>query len=638
VTRGVTQSVTPSFPWAAVIGQERLKQALLLCAIDPAIGGVLVRGPRGVAKTTLARAFAELLPGRFVELPLGATEERVAGSLDLGRALGQGEVQFSPGLLARAHDGVLYVDEVNLLPDALVDLLLDAAATGTNVVERDGISHAHAARFVLVGTMNPEEGELRPQLVDRFGLSVEAEGSISPQARTQIVLRRLDFERDPVRFIAAFEAEQRALVERCQAARRSALQLDFTGPGVARAAELCHAAGVEGVRADLAMLRAARAHAAWHEHADIQVADVDAVAELALAHRRRGPRAAGAPSAGGAGGGGAPRSWSGGASPRREGASGDAANTAPASDAGGDAAGDASGRAGASDHGGCSDDAGGGSASTGARAGRAAGNASAPGGDSAERGALRAVPVRASEALRLPEWLASARPERPEHRATTPRQRRKRGPARGAPGAIDWFGTLARHPRPRFADLRRRVRPLADPALWVIALDCSASMLRSGALASAKGAAQALVTRAAQAHAEVVLISFGGRDVRREPTSRQPEQLGADIAALGAGGGTPLRRAVESALELLRSTGARRFGERRLLLFTDGRTRELVHDLAPAFGPIDACVIDCERGPVRLGLCARLARGIGGRLAHIDELVAASPPLPSRSVLVMRGE
>src|SRR5688572_30366616 len=265
------------FPWSAVIGQERLKRALLLCAIDPAIGGVLVQGPRGVAKTTLARAFAELLPGRFVELPLGATEERVAGSLDLSKALGQGEVQFSPGLLARAHDGVLYVDEVNLLPDALVDLLLDAAATGTNVVERDGVSHVHPARFVLVGTMNPEEGELRPQLCDRFGLSVSADAVQSRADREQVVLRRLEYEQDPEAFAARYAAEQAPLIAPCRRARASVATLPFSGEGATRAAELCHQAGVEGVRADLAMLRAARAFAAWHERTAISAADVDAV-------------------------------------------------------------------------------------------------------------------------------------------------------------------------------------------------------------------------------------------------------------------------------------------------------------------------------------------------------------------------
>ncbi|MQU54554.1 AAA family ATPase, partial [Pseudomonas sp. FSL R10-1339] len=164
---------TPHFPLSAVVGADSLKLALCLTAIDPKIGGVLIEGPRGMAKSTLARGLADLLAsGQFVTLPLGATEERLVGTLDLDAALGQGKAQFSPGVLAKADGGVLYVDEVNLLADHLVDVLLDVAASGTNVVERDGISHRHAARFVLIGTMNPEEGELRPQLLDRFGLNV----------------------------------------------------------------------------------------------------------------------------------------------------------------------------------------------------------------------------------------------------------------------------------------------------------------------------------------------------------------------------------------------------------------------------------------------------------------------------------
>ncbi|MET0410847.1 MAG: ATP-binding protein, partial [Polyangiaceae bacterium] len=247
------------FPFSAVVGQERLKLALILCAIDPSIGGVLVRGPRGVAKTTLARGFAQLLSGAFVELPLGATEERVTGTLDLAQALGERRVAFAPGLLARAHDGALYVDEVNLLPDALVDLLLDAATSGVNVVERDGVSHSHPARFVLIGTMNPEEGELRPQLLDRFGLCVSAEQAFAPEERARIVLTRLEFERDPAAFDARFASDQRALSQRCRQARELAPSIELAGPALARVSELCHAAGVDGVRADLAMLRAARA-------------------------------------------------------------------------------------------------------------------------------------------------------------------------------------------------------------------------------------------------------------------------------------------------------------------------------------------------------------------------------------------
>ncbi len=171
-------SALPHFPLAAVVGADELKLALCLAAIDPAIGGVLIEGPRGMAKSTLARGVADLLDGgRFVTLPLGASEERIVGTLDLDAALGEGRAQFSPGVLAHAHGGVLYVDEVNLLPDHLVDLLLDVAASGVNLIERDGLSHSHPARFVLIGTMNPEEGELRPQLLDRFGLKVQLHGT-----------------------------------------------------------------------------------------------------------------------------------------------------------------------------------------------------------------------------------------------------------------------------------------------------------------------------------------------------------------------------------------------------------------------------------------------------------------------------
>jgi magnesium chelatase subunit I len=180
--------IPPAFPFTALVGQASLQQALLLAAIDPGLGGVLVTGPRGTAKSTAARALAELLPeGQLVTLPLGASEDRLIGTLDIESALRDGAVRFSPGLLAKAHRGVLYVDEVNLLPDALVDALLDAAASGMNTVERDGISHSHEASFVLIGTMNPEEGELRPQLIDRFGLMVELENCFDPLVRQQIV-------------------------------------------------------------------------------------------------------------------------------------------------------------------------------------------------------------------------------------------------------------------------------------------------------------------------------------------------------------------------------------------------------------------------------------------------------------------
>ncbi|MFF7110638.1 ATP-binding protein [Pseudomonas sichuanensis] len=276
------------FPLAAVVGADELKLALCLTAIDPKIGGVLIEGPRGMAKSTLARGLADLLgDGPFVTLPLGATEERLVGTLDLDAALGQGQARFAPGVLAHADGGVLYVDEVNLLPDPLVDLLLDVAASGTNRIERDGISHRHAARFVLIGTMNPEEGELRPQLLDRFGLNVALDGLPAPEARQQIIRRRLAFDSDPEAFCAQWAGAQTELRERCRAARERLAAIALDDQALAWITERCFAAGVDGLRADLVWLRAARAHAAWRGHAAIEEQDVDAVAEFALRHRRR---------------------------------------------------------------------------------------------------------------------------------------------------------------------------------------------------------------------------------------------------------------------------------------------------------------------------------------------------------------
>ncbi len=282
-----TGVLPPAFPFTALHGQPTLQTALLLLSIDPLIGGVLVVGPRGTAKSTAARALAALLPGgRFVNLPLSASEEQLVGSLDLETALQGAQIRFRPGLLARAHEGVLYVDEVNLLGDGLVDLLLDACASGINHVERDGISHVHPARFALVGTMNPEEGELRPQLLDRFGLCVRLDNALPPVLREAIVRTRLAFDADPAAFAAHHAAGQGALAERIAAARAALPGIVFSDANHAAVAARCHAAAVEGVRADLVMLRAARAHAALAGREAIDVTDIDVVAELVLAHRR----------------------------------------------------------------------------------------------------------------------------------------------------------------------------------------------------------------------------------------------------------------------------------------------------------------------------------------------------------------
>ena len=285
--RMVEAATRLAFPFTALVGQPLLQRALLLVAIDPRIGGVLVSGPRGTAKSTAARALAALLPDApFVTLPLAASLEQLVGTLNVEAVLVDGQLRLAPGLVARAHNGVLYVDEVNLLPDALVDALLDVAASGVNTVERDGISQQHAARFALVGTMNPEEGELRPQLVDRFGLSVVLGNPLDPQQRLDILRTRLAFDEDPQALVAAHAAQLAPLAATVVAARAALPSLAWPDAVLQHAAALALAAGVDGMRADLVMLRAARALAALEGRNAVTSQDVDAVAELALAHRR----------------------------------------------------------------------------------------------------------------------------------------------------------------------------------------------------------------------------------------------------------------------------------------------------------------------------------------------------------------
>jgi len=275
--------MTATFPFSAVVGQDDAKLALLLNAIDPAVGGVLLRGQKGSAKSTLARGLASLLPGDapFVELPVGASEDRVVGTIDIEGALKHGSRRFHPGLLHAAHGGVLYVDEVNLLPDHLVDVLLDVAASGINRVEREGISEVHPSRFVLVGSMNPEEGELRPQLLDRFGLAVDVTATADPEERAEAVRRRLAFDADGSKFATAWDEDElrRRLLD-CAPAVLPADVLDTVS-------RLCAAVGAEGLRADLVICRAAAALAGWEGRGDAGEDDVRRVAPLALAHRRR---------------------------------------------------------------------------------------------------------------------------------------------------------------------------------------------------------------------------------------------------------------------------------------------------------------------------------------------------------------
>ncbi len=320
----------PIYPFTAIVGQERMKRALVLNAVDPRIGGVLIRGERGTAKSTAARAMAALLPKievfidspfnddpnapntwsdwvkeqmatgkqlhivkrqiRFVDLPVSATEDRVVGTLDIEKAIQRGERHFEPGVLAAANRGLLYIDEVNLLDDHVVDLLLDSAAMGVNIVEREGISFSHPARFILVGTMNPEEGDLRPQLLDRFALSVEIHGIREARERVLIMQRNLDFEDDPEKFSQEWQPREEEVSHQIEHARTLVDKVTHTNRDLISIASLTAAMNVDGHRADLVILKTARAHAAFEGRLAINERDIALAAELTLPHRiKRGP-------------------------------------------------------------------------------------------------------------------------------------------------------------------------------------------------------------------------------------------------------------------------------------------------------------------------------------------------------------
>lgn len=320
----------PIYPFTAIVGQEKMKLALMLNVVNPGLSGVLIRGEKGTAKSTAVRALADILPEiavftedpfqldpeqelevfteirlltqghppeacpevskrkvRVVELPVGATEDRVVGTLDLEHALKKGEKRIEPGILAQAHRNILYVDEVNLLDDHVVDVLLDSAAMGVNTIEREGVSFSHPARFTLVGTMNPEEGELRPQLLDRFGLCVNIEGIHRAEDRVTIMERRAAFDLDPEGFAARWIAESEALADRLLIARALYPQVEVERPLLFEIAQTCLEVGVDGHRGDIIMLKTAKTLAALDGRTKVESTDISASAELVLPHRVR---------------------------------------------------------------------------------------------------------------------------------------------------------------------------------------------------------------------------------------------------------------------------------------------------------------------------------------------------------------
>ncbi|MFD9237086.1 putative cobaltochelatase [[Kitasatospora] papulosa] len=661
------------YPFTALVGQDDLRLGLLLNAVSPAVGGVLVRGEKGTAKSTAVRALAALMPevavvagcrfscdpgapdpacpdgpheagtgvsraARTVELPVGASEDRLVGALDIERALSEGVKAFEPGLLADAHRGILYVDEVNLLHDHLVDLLLDAAAMGASYVEREGVSVRHAARFLLVGTMNPEEGELRPQLLDRFGLTVEVAASRETDLRVEVVRRRLAYDDDPAGFAARWADEEAALRERIVSAR-ALLPRVVLGDGVLRQiAATCAAFEVDGMRADIVMARTATALAAWAGREEVVSDDVRQAALLALPHRRRrnpfdapgldedkldealqdaaDEQGDDDPDPDGPGGGVPPQGGG------------------PESDGGGS-------DAGGSDDAGTDD----GGADAPGRQDTGSGDAPAPGGSGEQQ------PVRAGEPFRtkvlsvpgLGEGAAGRRSRaRTEHGRTTGSRRPE-----GALTKLHLAATVqaaAPHQRARGRsgrglvvrrdDLRQATREGREGNLVLFVVDASGSMAARQRMSAVKGAVMSLLLDAYQRRDKVGLVTFRGKDaeVALPPTS-SVDAAAARLESLPTGGRTPLAAGLLKAHDVLRVERLRDPSRRPLLVVvTDGRATGGVDPVALAgrAGRLHASegtasvVVDCESGFVRLGLAAQLARDLGGSAVTLDALRADS--------------
>ncbi|MEV7556758.1 putative cobaltochelatase [Streptomyces sp. NPDC089795] len=674
------------YPFTAVVGQNDLRLALLLNAVSPAVGGVLVRGEKGTAKSTAVRALSALLPqvdvvsgcrfscapttpdpacpdgphesgpggvrpARMVELPVGASEDRLVGALDIERALAEGVKAFEPGLLADAHRGILYVDEVNLLHDHLIDLLLDAAAMGASYVEREGVSVRHAARFLLVGTMNPEEGELRPQLLDRFGLTVEVAASREPAQRVEVVRRRLAYEDDPAGFATRWAGDEHEVRARVVAARALLPKVSLGDTALLQIAATCAGFEVDGMRADIVMARTATALAAWAGRTEVRKEDVRQAALLALPHRRRRnpfdapgldedmldrildefpdedpePEPEG-PDDGGPEDGG-PDGGPGDTPPRGDGSQdpGAPADTPEAPEAG-----EAPAEAPESPQ-------------------PAAQEATGP-----EQAAVRAAEPFRTKMLSVPglgEGASGRRSRaRTAHGRTTGAQR-----PRGHLTKLHLAATIqaaAPHQKARGRDgrglvirkddLRQATREGREGNLVLFVVDASGSMAARQRMSAVKGAVLSLLLDAYQRRDKVGLITFRGAtaELALPPTS-SVDAAAARLEQLPTGGRTPLAAGLLKAHEVLRIERLRDPSRRPLLVVvTDGRAtsagnlrgrtdsspRELAGHSARLLqaGGVASVVVDCESGPVRLGLAGVLARDLGGPAVTLDGLRADS--------------
>ena len=568
------------FPFSAIVGQDLLKKALLLSVTDPRIGGVLISGPRGTAKSTLARSLTAVADDRsFITLPLGAGEEMVTGSLQLDTALSSGEVKFSPGLLAKAHNGLLYVDEVNLLPDHLVDLLLDVAASGVNHVERDGVSHQHPASFVLLGTMNPDEGELRPQLLDRFGLYAPVQTDFSSIERRQIVAARLAYDSDPAQIVSQHADADNAIADRIRWARGNLASIKLDADIAAKIADICAVAEVEGLRADIAMHRACCTNAALAGRQQVVQQDLEEVQELVLAHRRKSlPQQGQGPD------------------------SGSSNNNSGASEAGNNDQRGSSiqGSWGASD------------------------NQPATTIPLDSNALFASTPTQTA----TPSALKLRTPShQPGHHAG---QRQMSSDELAYVESLDWFHTLSdtdnvrqfRSER-RLLRLHYRRRQPRSLALDIILLDTSASTLGGGGLGRAKGALQYLGQQAYLQRHLFSVVTFGNDQVRMLLSpQRANKDLSRDIEQIQGGGGTPLGKALDFVRNIVAKSRHQKL-DTHLFLFTDGRVRETGQSLSAflsADSDVRSTVIDIESGRIRLGLGKNLATHLGAEYLHIDHL------------------
>ncbi|MFE7272775.1 putative cobaltochelatase [Streptomyces sp. NPDC057623] len=658
------------FPFTAVVGQDDLRLALLLNAVSPAVGGVLVRGEKGTAKSTAVRALSALLPqvpvvpgcrfscdparpdagcpdgphepgagaerpARMVELPVGASEDRLVGALDIERALSEGVKAFEPGLLADAHRGILYVDEVNLLHDHLVDLLLDAAAMGASYVEREGVSVRHASKFLLVGTMNPEEGELRPQLLDRFGLTVEVAASREPDQRVEVVRRRLAYDDDPAGFTARWADDEAEVRGRIAAARELLPSVRLGDGALRQIAATCAAFEVDGMRADIVMARTATALAAWAGRTDVQAEDVRQAALLALPHRRRRnpfdapgldedkldetlEEFAGDDESRGENDNESESESDEDPDPDGPGGGGGQPPSEPDGPQGGDT--------------GTQPEAG-------------------EGGQPQAPGAGEQQPVRASEPFRtkvlsvpgLGEGAAGRRSRaRTEHGRTTGARR-----PRGALTKLHLAATVhaaAPHQRTRGRsgpglvvrrdDLRQATREGREGNLVLFVVDASGSMAARQRMSAVKGAVLSLLLDAYQRRDKVGLVTFRGTtaEVALPPTS-SVDAAAVRLESLPTGGRTPLAAGLLRAHEVLRVERLRDPARRALVVVvTDGRATGGTEPVALAgraarlfaADGVASVVVDCESGHVRLGLAGQLAGELGGTAVTLDELRADS--------------